>query len=216
MAQRYSPVYPEFFSDPDLRKLPVEQHFFFLALWGNPTTTLSGVYAISLDILALFARCTPEQAREWLNGGRLKNVSWDEGTSSIFVHNALRYRVMSSGGNPEWLAQAVLAEREQVNSPLWREFDIVYGTKLMAAVSPEARRRSILKVIRGMTKKGKEKSKAQTPPDPRVTACQKVFDELFEKHFGVKPARSYAKDGALFKQMIAASWEVEKWLPRFF
>lgn len=222
--QKFRPMYPGVFTDPHLRRYPLEKHFFFLALIGNPETTISGIYPIALDILAKYGRCSEEQALQWLREG-MRNISFDEDNMCIFVHNALRYRLKSQGGNPEWVAQALASENQSIKTPLWIEFCEVYNipttpTPPHYTITTLHYTRLCKRICKPSVKDYKRK---EEPFDPRKPASKRLTDLWWKL---TTPKETYKQALGIFKDLLGdlvsgefreryREEDLAAWLPEF-
>lgn len=213
--QKYRPMYPGFFSDPHLRQYPIEKHFFFAALIGNPETTISGIYPIALDVLAKYGRCTEEQALRWLKEG-MRNISFDEENMCVFVHNALYYRLRSQGGNPQWVAQALVLENQSIKTPLWVKFCEVYNipktpTPPHYTITTQHYTRVCKRICNPSQKVYRTKEKPSTPVNPSHTRFKEVWFELYKKSTGQQRVPWSAKEGTqLNRDVLSKDISIEE------
>lgn len=120
----YSPLHKTFWSDPDMRKLSPLGRYLFLYFFSGPSVLPSGVYEISIDKIAFDTGVPDEEIRELLLNGTMANISYDEKTETIFVHNKLRY---SPGGRKSLLQLSVNNQfKRSSQNPLWKIFNRLY------------------------------------------------------------------------------------------
>lgn len=117
----YAPIHKTFWTDKDLRKLGHIGMHLFNYLFSGPNVTASGMYNISIERMAYDSMIPEDKIREILLNGQIKNVSYDEKSEYVFVHNKLKF---SPGGRKELVRISVNNEfKRSPFNPLWKIFN---------------------------------------------------------------------------------------------
>ena len=117
----YTPLFPEFWSDPDVVELEPDHKLVLLYLFSNPNITLSGIYAMSPAVASKETGVDRASVEKFFNNYR--NV-FNDNEKMILVAKLLR---RNKSGNPNWKKKGLQTEYEaSKDSSLWKEFFKIY------------------------------------------------------------------------------------------
>jgi hypothetical protein len=116
---KYRPIYVKIWKDPDFEEYGPEGKLLFVYLCTNPSTTESGIYAISQATIANETGIPLERVGQQLANG-LKNVIYEPTTRYVYVR---RFHLYNPGGKPELIQKSIgndfLGSQQ---STLWQQF----------------------------------------------------------------------------------------------
>ena len=120
----YAPLHKTFWTDPDIVGKTPTAKLLFLYLFSGPDVTPSGMYNLSIRKMAFETEIPEAEIRNILLSGQLKNISYDEKTSWVFVHKKLIY---SPGGRKEYIRNGINTQvKLSPHNPLWKKFHELY------------------------------------------------------------------------------------------
>lgn len=121
---KYQPVVSHIWKDDCFPELSKDGKLLFLYLITNESINNSGLYQVTVKTISQETGIPSKTVLELLANGSIKNVSYDQENSYVFVHNRRRY---SPGGNPEKVKIGIQKEFELSKCTfLWKLFDKLY------------------------------------------------------------------------------------------
>lgn len=160
----YTPLYPSFWSDPDVVELETSHKLLFLYLMSNFNVTLSGIYPMSTAVAARETGVTRVMVESFFKSFR--NVHYESEERMIFVVKRLGH---IKSGNPNWIKKGV--ETEYLNSKdskLWKLFFDAYPSYRWIAGKPKKPPHPAVR--NGQESTGESPKKlSPPPPDPPGT-----------------------------------------------
>ncbi len=118
----YTPLFPEFWSDPDVVELESDHKLVLLYLFSNTNVTLSGIYPMSPTVASRESGVDKPRVETFFK--KYRNVHYDDENRMIFVAKLLK---RNKSGNPNWKKKGIISEYTKTkDSPLWKIFLKVY------------------------------------------------------------------------------------------
>jgi len=104
--------------DPDFEKYPVKKKLLFIYLCTNPSTSESGIYAVTPKKIADNTGIEQIDVIKILKD--LKNVMWDEKMNYVYIR---RFRIYNGGGRPDIIKSAIATEfLQSYKLSFWNNF----------------------------------------------------------------------------------------------
>ncbi|MFC1531129.1 hypothetical protein ACFL5T_02680 [Gemmatimonadota bacterium] len=90
---RYKVVRQNFWTDPDIKRLPTEGRLLLLYLITGPHSTMLGLYYLPLAYAAVETGLQVEDVRRLIKGALSEFVTYDEQTDEVLVHRAALHQL---------------------------------------------------------------------------------------------------------------------------
>lgn len=127
---RYRPIHVKIWSDPDFENYTKDQKLIFLYLITNEHTTESGIYPVTPKTISQRTDIQMAAVEKAFQVG-FKNVTYDQETGCVFIHNFIRYK---SGGRPDLLEKSIQQDAKTTQTPLWALFITLYPEYDLTAI----------------------------------------------------------------------------------
>jgi len=115
---KYRSIHVKIWDDPDFESYSSDKKLVFIYLCTNPSTSESGIYAVTPKKITDNTIIKLETVIDALK--TMKNVMWDEKLNYVYIR---RFRVYNGGGAPENVKKAIVTEFLQSSTlPFWNNF----------------------------------------------------------------------------------------------
>lgn len=116
---KYRPIFTKIWNDPDFEENKHKGKLIFIYLCTNPSTTESGIYAVSCKSISQATGIKLKEVEDALRNNRIKNVLYDTENKVVFVCNFFRY---NGRGRPDLVIKSILNDYNYIKTSLWDEF----------------------------------------------------------------------------------------------
>ena len=121
---KYQPVFSQIWKDNAFQELSKDGKLLFLYLITNESINNSGIYQMTIKTISQETGIPSKTVLELFTKGSLKNVTYDQENSYVFIH---KRRIYSPGGSPEKVKKGIQKEYELSRcSSLWGIFNSLY------------------------------------------------------------------------------------------